>query len=281
MNHDHATGQGAVHDLTEADSARARLTPREKEHLQWFDANAAAFAEAVAIEVPFLGLGPSSQARLHRLKWWALTTGQLVDWRDRDVLEFGAGHGRLAVEMSGYRSYHGVDYAPNMVRIGQPRLQALGLHDRARIELGDCFAFDAPGESYDVVCGLGLLSYVDDVEALLNKMAYHTRRGGWILADFRHKTALYSMVREVKAMFRPKTTGGAKRDSISKQSLRRILNSAGMVDVRFVMREYPFLDGLYAQRSWDYAFNVREALARRSSLDWLGMIGFVCARKPA
>ena len=254
-------------------------TSREARHREWFDSKAPSFADAVAIELPFLGLDERAQERLNRFKWWALSTDHLVEWHDREVLEFGAGQARFAVELPGYRSYLGIDYAPNMVRIGQERLQRLGLGDRARLELGDCLEFDGPAESYDLVCGLGLLSYLDDIEAVIRKMAYHTRPGGSILLDFRHATPVYTLIREVKWRVSAQT-GGGNRGAVSKNTLRRMFKSAGMTDVTFVMREYPFLDELYSQRGWDRALDIRQALARRSWLDWLGMIGFVAARKP-
>lgn len=252
---------------------------REAQHRQWYDANAQAFADAVAIELPFLGLDAHQQQRLNRMKLWALTEERLVEWRDRDVLEFGAGHGRFAVELPGYRSYLGVDYSENLVRIGQQRLEQLGLQDRARLQFGDCLEFDGPAEGYDLVCCLGMLPYVEQLDAVLRKMAYHTRPGGAILADFRHETPLYSALRAVKWRLRPQTGGGSRAHS--KRLLTRALHAAGLTDVKFVMREYPFLDKWYAQRGWDWALDLRQALAHRPWLDWLGMIGFVAARKPA
>jgi len=249
---------------------------REARYRDWYDRNAAAFSEAVAIELPFLGLDEAAQQRLNRFKLWALF--HLVEWRDRDVLEFGAGHGRFAVELPGYRSYLGIDSSANLVKIGTERLARLKLDGHARIQLGDCMKYDAPPGGFDVVCSLGMLPYVDDLPAVIRKMAQCAKPGGTILADFKHRSPLYNVSRVIGSRLRPQTGGGSRAHT--KNEIREAMVGAGLGDVMFLMREYPFLAKWYAEKRLDWALGARQFLARRPSFDWLGMTGFVVARKP-
>ena len=124
-----------------------------------------------------------------------------------------------------------------------------------------------------------MLPYMEDLDGVVRKIAYLTKPGGAVLADFRHATPLFTLMREVKWRIRPQTGGGSRAHS--KHELRHAMYAAGLTDVTFMMREYPFLDNFYAQKRWDWALSVRQALAHRSWLDWLGMVGFVAARKLA
>ena len=235
------------------------------------------FEDALAIELPFVGLDREAQARLNEMKLYAMTHDHLVTWEDLDVLEFGAGHGRFAVELQAYRSYLGVDYSERLVTSGRKRLDSLGLLDRADLIVGDCMEYDGDADSHDLVCCLGMLPYVEDYAAVIAKMAYHTRPGGMILVDFRHATPIYTLLRQIKWRLQPQTGGGSRAHS--KRGLTEAFEAAGLTDIRFMMREYPLLDGWYAEKNRDWALSLRQMLAHRSWLDWLGMIGFAAARK--
>jgi SAM-dependent methyltransferase len=251
---------------------------REARYRDWYNQNAAAFSEAVAIELPFLGLDPVAQQRLNRFKLWALLEDHLVEWRDRDVLEFGAGHGRFAVELPGYRSYLGIDSSANLVEIGMERLAARKLDGRARIQLGDCMEYDPPPEGFDVVCSLGMLPYVEDLSGVARKMAQCAKAGGTVLADFKHRSPLYEPARIIGSRLRPQTGGGSRFHT--KAELREAMAAAGLRDVTFVMREYPFLAEWYAEKGLDWPLRARQFLCRRPWLDGLALTGFVVARKP-
>jgi SAM-dependent methyltransferase len=72
------------------------------------------------------------------------------DWHEWDVLELGAGDGRVAFTLGAIaKSYLGIDYAPQVVEIARRRF---GAGDRRRFQLGD--ARDLPREfdgSFDIV----------------------------------------------------------------------------------------------------------------------------------
>ena len=109
---------------------------------RWYDDHAHEFAEADVIELPFVGKSREFQERLNRFKLWAVDHGGIVDLSGKHVLEFGAGHGRLALAYPGMASYTGVDYSKNLVELGNRRLERAGLTGRAKLVRGDALTFD-------------------------------------------------------------------------------------------------------------------------------------------
>jgi SAM-dependent methyltransferase len=244
----------------------------------WYDERAAQFQNAIAIESGFLGLSADQQRRLNDLKLWVLTRGHEVSLRGAAVLEFGAGHGRLAVEIPIYASYTGVDLSPRLVELGNDRLARSGLADRARLVAGDCLAFEGPPESFDVVCSLGVFSYARDPEQLLRKMVWHLKPGGQVFFDVRSSSLLYDPIRRLRWKL-----GMGTRDAnqlYSKRQLRSLFTSVGLADLRVVMRDYPVLGELFSRKSWDWPLTLRNWLATHQELDWMGTACFVFGRKP-
>ena len=62
----------------------------------WYDEHANEFTDADAIEARFVRMPRRAQERLNRFKLWAVDHGDL-NLSGKHVLEFGAGHGRLAL----------------------------------------------------------------------------------------------------------------------------------------------------------------------------------------
>ncbi|HJU64111.1 MAG TPA: class I SAM-dependent methyltransferase, partial [Gemmatimonadaceae bacterium] len=184
----------------------------------------------------------------------------LISLEGKHILEFGAGHGRLALEMRGYASYLGVDISEELVRIGLERLEHAGLSDRATLVAGDCLTFDAPPAYYDIVCALGMFGNVDDAEQLLAKMVYHLRPGGTLFIDGHVRSFLYAPVRWLKWRLRPPSGGAARL--FDRREVSSLFARVGLTDVRVLMREFPLLGGLYARRGWRWPLDLRNMLAR-------------------
>lgn len=246
-------------------------------HRQWYDDHAGIFTNAEVIELGFVGLDQQQQQRLNRFKLWAFREGGLLRWVDLDVLDFGAGHGRFAFAFGGYKSYLGVDFSAELVRLGRERIRAVGLPG-ASLEVGDCVDFKGSPAGYDVVCSLGLLPYVDDLGAVVRRMASHLRPGGQIIGDFRHSTPLFDVIRRIKWRLSGQTGGTSRIDT--EAQIREALTAAGLTGVRIVMREYPFLATWYARRGWDWPLALRNALARLPWANWLATEGCFAALKP-
>lgn len=254
------------------------LSERMERIRRWYDANAARFADLSTVEVVFLGLDQTQQARLNRFKLWALRDGGAVSVEGKRVLEFGCGHGRMALEMPGYAEYVGVDFSEPLVRLGQERLARAGRADRCRLVASDCLSFDGPAEYFDVVGSLGMFPYVDDPEAVLRKMAGHLRPGGTLFVDGYLSSPIYDPLRKLRWMF-AKPTGGTNR-MYTEREMRAMFDRAGLTNMRFIVREYPFLSSLYARRGWDWPLTLRNALARVSALNRFATDFFAFGTKP-
>jgi SAM-dependent methyltransferase len=244
----------------------------------WYDERAAQFRDTVTVEAMFLRLPPDHQRRLTDFKLWLLTRGHEVSLRDATVLEFGAGHGRLAVEMPVYASYVGVDLSPRLVEIGNERLRRAGLADRACLVASDCLAYDGPLEAFDVVCSLGMFPYVREPEAVLRKMASHLKPGGRLFLDVRSSSPLYDPIRRLRWRLGMGTR--AANPLFSRRRLRTLFAAVGLAELRVVMREYPLLAALFMRKGWEWPLTLRNWLAMHPTLDWMGTECFVFGTKP-
>ena len=161
---------------------------------RWYDDNAAQFEQSAGVEHDFLHLTEEEQRRLNRFKLWFLEDGGLVSLVGKSVLEFGCGHGRLAIERPEYASYVGVDLSENL---GE-RLAHAGLASRAPLVVSENLAFSAPRHVFNVVCSLGMFSCVVESQAVLNKLCSHLRPDGTLFVDGHHASPPYTPVRRWK-----------------------------------------------------------------------------------
>lgn len=113
-----------------------------------------------------------------------------------DVLDMGCGDGEIAVRLAeaGFR-VRGIDASPDMLRRANERVAALPrtVQDRLTFGHGDIASFDA-GQAFDAVCCHGVLMYLDDSAAAINKLVRHVRVGG--LLSILSKNVLASGFRE-------------------------------------------------------------------------------------
>jgi SAM-dependent methyltransferase len=253
-------------------------TARSEAIRRWYDDNAARFEDAATIELAFIGMTPDQQHRLNRYKLWHLEQAGLIALAGKRVLEFGCGHGRMALEMPGWAEYVGLDFSAELVRLGQERLERAGLADRARLEVSDCMAFEAPLEHYDVVGSLGMFPSVDDPEAVLKKMVSHLRPGGVLFLDGYLSSPVYDPIRRLRWRIR-KPTGGANRLD-TERGVRGMFARAGLADMHFIGREYPLLGTAYARLGWSWPLALRNQLSRRQWLNIFATDYFAVGTKP-
>jgi SAM-dependent methyltransferase len=242
-------------------------TPVQQVH-KWYAENAAKFEDAIAIESPFTKLTREEQRRLNRYELWFLEQGGLVPLAGKTILEFGCGHGRMAIETRGYESYLGVDFCAELIAIGQQRLERAGLQNRARLVASDCMLFDAPEAAFDVVCSLGMFSFVEDPQKTLIKMASHLKPGGVLFMDGHNSSRLFDPLRRL--LWRLKRKGGRPKRVYGEAQLHAMFARAGLSDVTILMKEYPFLGMLYARRGWGWLLALRNLLVR---IRWLNILG--------
>ncbi len=254
------------------------LPPDTGEHVL-YDDQWEKYEDTETVELRFIGRPRQAQQRINQFTLDVLRRQQFVDLRDADVLEFGAGHGRLATEFPYIGSYLGVERSENLVRVGQARLARSGLADRAELVAADCMTYSGPQAAFDVVCSLGMFVYVDDPSAVLRKMVSHLRPGGRLFIDVVHSSPLYNSLHQLCALTGIRKHG--QRLLFSKQQIRRLFEEAGLTDVEVVMREYPLLCGLYSDWGLDWPLQARNLLARHSWLDVFGIVCFAFGTKPA
>lgn len=234
-------------------------TEKNRSSRSWYDSNADRFEDTQAIEMPFLGLDREAQDRLNHFKLYALDSREHIDLDGKTVLEFGAGHGRLALAYPGMARYVGVDFSANLVEIGNRRIARAGLQDRATLIHGDVLTFDAPPESFDVVCSLGMITYFPDPEPALRHMVRFLKPGGVLFFDFRCNSGVYAVVRRIKWAIK-KPTGGSSH-MIYPDRVEQILQRLGCSNIKIISREFPVLAGLYARRGWEWPLRLRNWLA--------------------
>ena len=244
----------------------------------WYDDHAHEFADAAVIETSFIGKSPEFQDRLNRFKLWAVDRNDLVSLNGKHVLEFGAGHGRLALAYPGMASYTGVDYSKNLVDLGNERLQKEGLSNRARIVHGDVTSFDGPQRHFDVVCSLGMMCYFPDPAPVVTNMEQFLKPGGVFFIDFRVASGLYSALRRVKWALRPPT--GGMTFTASPRKLEETLAGLGLSNIRFRNREFPFLAERYANAGSAWALNLRNSLSESRLMRPFATEAWVFADKP-
>ena len=190
---------------------------------EMYDEISPRFQDVATVENDFLDRSPEEQYRLNRFKLWALEHGGIVTLEKKNILEFGAGHGRMAIELPVFASYTGVDLSPNLVQIGKERLAMAGLADRAQLVACDCMDYQAPEEAFDVVCSLGMFPHIEHPEPVLRKMVTHLKPGGMLFIDADHSSPLYDQVRRLPphAKLRGQVAGIAGRRLLRLSRLAR------------------------------------------------------------
>lgn len=101
--------------------------------------------------------------------------------RSTDVLlDVGAGPGTITADLAGHvAEVVGLDPAPAAVAAAREHVAARGLTN-VRVDVGDVYALDAPGDTYDVVHAHQVLQHLADPVAALREMRRVCRPGGLV-----------------------------------------------------------------------------------------------------
>jgi ubiquinone/menaquinone biosynthesis C-methylase UbiE len=106
---------------------------------------------------------------------------------DSRVLDLGCGAGPVLSELRRHGvDCVGIDYAPDMLDYARARLRSMALDD-ANLLQGDCRRILFPSASFDVVVCLGVISYVEDQESVLQEIRRILKPGGTLIISFRNK----------------------------------------------------------------------------------------------
>ena len=103
------------------------------------------------------------------------------------VLDLGCGTGPVLVELA-RRGFEctGMDYSPDMLDFARQRMREAGFDD-SRIQQGDCRKIPFADSSFDAVVCLGVISYVENYEVVLEQMRRVLKPGGLLVVSFRNK----------------------------------------------------------------------------------------------
>ena len=109
-------------------------------------------------------------------RYRALLGGVVPDSR---VLEYGCGKGSAAFDLAAHGSdVTGIDISPVAIAAATKEAADRGLTARLAFKEMNAEALDLPSDSFDVVCGSGVLHHLDLTRAL-PEVARVLRPGGW------------------------------------------------------------------------------------------------------
>jgi len=104
---------------------------------------------------------------------------------ESQVLDLGCGAGPVisALRRHGIATA-GLDYSEDMLDNARARLRALQLDDSGLLQ-GDCRHTPYPSRSFDIVVCLGVISYIEDYDPVLDEIDRLLKPGGTALISFR------------------------------------------------------------------------------------------------
>ena len=105
---------------------------------------------------------------------------------DSRVLDLGCGTGPVLSELRRHAvNVVGIDYSEDMLDHARSRLRAHALDDSGLLQ-GDCRATPYPAASFDVVVCLGVISYRENYDPVLDEIDRLLKPGGTVLISFRN-----------------------------------------------------------------------------------------------
>jgi len=103
------------------------------------------------------------------------------------VLDLGCGTGPVLCELLRQDiDCIGIDYSPDMLEFAKRRLRSQAL-DASRVLQGDCRRTPFSDKSFDAVICLGVISYVENYEVVLEEIRRILKPGGLLLVSFRNR----------------------------------------------------------------------------------------------
>ncbi len=119
------------------------------------------------------------------------------DIAGKRVLDIGCGTGRFSIEFAkrGAARVVGIDFATAMIDFSQQQAINLGVGDKCQFIRGD-FLTHAFNESFDIVVALGVFDYINNPEAIFNKIAELTQN--CFIASFPKDSFFWGTQRKIR-----------------------------------------------------------------------------------
>jgi ubiquinone/menaquinone biosynthesis C-methylase UbiE len=189
------------------------------------------------------------------------------------ALEVGCGAGRLSVEMA-RRGFEvdATDPVDPMRELAREAAAHEGLTDRMRVSAADVQALPFPDRSFRLVVGLGVLPWIDDIDAAVAEMARVLVSGGHLIVTINSRTPLHTMADPVRLPILAPLRDGARQKL---PAIRTESRSPRLRPIGFA-RPVEFASQLEAQglrliRSQAFGFGPFTLLGRQVLPDRLGV----------
>ena len=156
------------------------------------------------------------------------TVDEMSAMRDFSVLDVGCGSGRNSILFvrAGARKVVGVDFSAPMLQLAREYSQRNGVQDACTFVQAD-FMNHEFGESFDVVCALGVFDYIADPVPFLKRMAGLSN--GKVIASFPMRSLLRAPIRKLRYSLR-----NCPLYFYTEEKLTRAAREAGLTDVALV-----------------------------------------------
>jgi SAM-dependent methyltransferase len=174
-------------------------------------------------------LAPNARMR------WAVVKKIVDELNPGTVLEIGCGQGSFGARLARGRSYLAVEPDPTSFVVAESRIRPVGGQalNAAAEDLDD-------DRKFDLVCAFEVLEHIEDDTAALKSWSIRIARGGHLLLSM---PAWQERFNEWDTL-----VGHYRR--YSPHEARRVLENAGLVDVRTVLYGWPLGYALEAVRVW-------------------------------
>ena len=198
-----------------------------------------------------------------------------------NAIEVGAGSGRLLIRLGRERPYRlfALDYAPYAIRAVRENYGRAGVS--GALLFGDARALPLRDASFDLVLSGGLLEHFRDVEPVVREMARVLRPGGLFYADIvPRKVSLYRWAERGRMAHDEHLAEGIYESDLSKAAWRRVIERAGLRDVRIISAGVypPYTLRDHERLVWKYGGFLRR-LDGTVVADLLGFFYMCTARK--
>ena len=124
----------------------------------------------------------------------------------KTVLDIGTGKGRLAISfaLAGAKRVIGMDISWEMLRIAEERAKATGVADTTSFELGDAENLKYEDESFDIVCCIGVFSFLPPHRGM-SEFARVCKHGGMVVVNMANADYHYAAERVQNLITRSRT----------------------------------------------------------------------------
>ncbi len=118
-------------------------------------------------------------------RWRTFAARQIALGPGQIALDIGTGTGDLAIAVARQSDPDarviGVDFTPQMLKLGRAKLQRLGLAERIELRQGDGEGLAFPNDTFDACCSAFVVRNLDDLQQGFSEMLRVVKPGGKVV----------------------------------------------------------------------------------------------------